>query len=162
MIAPRKYDFVYHARELCLKNPARVTPCRFAALPLCKGENAILDIVGFIVPLTKGDSRRRRQGVTRAGFLRQSHARADSIRAFNFLRPHSPDPGLPKFRSKIVPNTAGTFKIANFPPATLAPKGESYGCQRKRLTDKRDRCRRRHAVGKALLFSSSFNYSTST
>src|SRR4030095_2475881 len=28
-----------------------------AALPLCKGENALVDLAGFIVPLGKGDGR---------------------------------------------------------------------------------------------------------
>src|SRR5580704_1750195 len=40
-----------------------------AALPLFKGENALIDIAGFIVPLTKGDGRRRRQGVAHTEFL---------------------------------------------------------------------------------------------
>jgi len=40
-----------------------------AALPLFKGENALIDVAGVIVPLTKGDGRRRRQGVAHAEFL---------------------------------------------------------------------------------------------
>jgi len=46
------------AQKVGLSDPLPPT----AALPLFKGENALVDIAGFIVPLTKGDGRRRRQG----------------------------------------------------------------------------------------------------
>src|SRR5688572_3430429 len=39
-----------------------MTPCRFAAVPLCKGDK-------YILPLGKGESRRRRQGVSHTGSL---------------------------------------------------------------------------------------------
>ena len=40
-------------------------PAAYAALPLFKGENALVDIAVFIVPLAKGDGRRPKREADR-------------------------------------------------------------------------------------------------